>query len=312
MKARTDKIKAVVILGPTASGKTALAVRLARAYNGEVVSADSRQVYRGMDIGTGKDLDEYAKSGEPVGHHLIDVVGPMEEFNLAKYQKLAWEAIQDIHRRGKLPIIAGGAGLYLQAIVDGYELSEGGPDKGKRAELESLGKDELFSRLHGLKPEFADKLNNSDRNNPRRLVRYLEIFSTDAKPAGKKTPDADFLLIGLDVDDGEMRERIRSRILRRLEEEDMAGEVDRLHDAGVDWKRLASFGLEYRFISYYLTGKLEYDEMVEKLSDASYRFGKRQKTWFRRWEKQGRKIWWAKSQDEAERMTREWLMNRTS
>ncbi|MDD3285221.1 MAG: tRNA (adenosine(37)-N6)-dimethylallyltransferase MiaA [Patescibacteria group bacterium] len=303
----TDKQKILVILGPTAAGKTALGVRLAAKYQGEIVSADSRQVYQGMDIGTGKDLAEYKVGRKYVPHHLIDVVSPNTEFNLAQYQKLALQSMADIISRGKLPIIVGGTGLYLQALVDNYDLSKMSPDLEKRRLLEALNKDELFVRLEKLKPEFALKLNNSDKNNPRRLVRYLEILEKEGSLSGKQESPYDFLVLGLDFSDDILRERIVKRIRQRLENEDMLGEVERLHDNGVSWERLISFGLEYRFLSYHLLGRLDYDEMLQKLSDASYRFAKRQKTWFKRWEKQGRKINWLGSQDEAEKLIDSYL-----
>lgn len=302
-----NKAKILVILGPTASGKTSLGVRLAAKYNGEIISADSRQVFKGMDIGTGKDLAEYKIGNKKIAHHLIDVVSPNTDFNLAKYQQLALAAITDILKRGKLPIIVGGTGLYLQAIVDNYQLSLAKPDLAKRQEWESLGRDELYARLEKLKPDFAQKLNNSDKNNPRRLVRYLEILALDGQAASKEVSPYDFLLLGLDWPDDVLRQRINKRITDRLDNEDMVGEVERLHAEGVSWKRLTSFGLEYKFITYYLVEKFEYDEMVQKLGEASYRFAKHQKTWFRRWEKQGRQINWVGSLSEAEVKIDEWL-----
>lgn len=306
------KPRVLVILGPTASGKTSLAVKLAAKYQGEIISADSRQVFRGMDIGSGKDLKEYVVKGKKVPYHLIDVVNPNDEFNLAKYQKLANSALKDILSRGKLPIIAGGTGLYLQALVDGYQLDKNVPDLKKRLELEAMSVSELYKKLEKIKPDFTHKLNNSDKNNPRRLVRYLEIFSSEnnleknkpvlKKPAIKKKPAYDFLIFGLQQDDNEMRARIIKRIKDRLNNEDMVEEVERLLEEGVSSERLNSFGLEYRHINWYLQDKLDYDEMVEKLSLATYRFAKRQKTWFRRWEKQGKKIHWVKDLAEAEKI----------
>jgi len=298
-----SKQKILVILGPTASGKTSLAVKLARKFQGEIISADSRQVYRGLDIGTGKDLKEYKN----VAYHLIDVANPEEEFNLAKYQKLANQAIKDILSRDKLPIIVGGTGLYLQAIVDGYQLSEYEPDLKRRQALEALTVFELYSLLEKDKPEFAHKLNNSDKNNPRRLIRYLEIMERGDEPTPRKKVPYDFLILGLRQDDEEMRARIVKRIDDRLDNEDMVGEVDRLIDGGLSLARLNSFGLEYRFISWYLQDKLTYDEMVEKLGLASYRFAKRQKTWFKRWEKQGRVINWISALEEAQKIIKDWL-----
>lgn len=302
-----NKPKVLVLLGPTASGKTALGVRLALKYKGEIVSADSRQVYKGMDIGSGKDLGEYKVGRKLVPYHLIDVVSPNTEFNLAKYQKLALKAMADIIKRGKLPIIVGGTGLYLQALVDNYRLSSVKPDLGKRRELEALSREELFQRLEKLKPDFAHKLNNSDKNNPRRLVRYLEILEQGSHLEMKKESPYDFLILGLTYPDEILRERIVKRINTRLEREDMLGEVKRLHAEGVSWRRLLSFGLEYKFLSQYLLGKLDYESMVQKLSDASYRFAKRQKTWFRRWKKQGRAIENVSSFQEAEKKIEPWL-----
>lgn len=305
------KPRVLVILGPTASGKTALAVRLAALFKGEIVSADSRQVYRGLDIGTGKDLKEYSLGRKKIPYHLIDVVEPMEEFNVAKYQKLALKAIEDILKRGKLPIIAGGSGLYLQALVDGYALVPSKPDLKRRAELEKMSVQKLYNLLLKLKPDFAVSLNNSDKNNQRRLVRYLEIAESGShkKPAKKKLP-YEFLLIGLQTDNEKMRARIHKRIIDRLDNEDMIGEVERLMENGVSTSWLNSLGLEYRHIAWYLQDKLDYDEMVNQLSLATYRFAKRQKTWFRRWEKQGREIIWFDGLDklkEAPKVVKEWL-----
>ena len=304
-----EKPMVLVILGPTASGKTSLAVKLAKELKGEIVSADSRQVYRGMDIGTGKDLKEY----DGVSCHLIDVVNPNEEFNLAKYQRLVDKSIKDILSRGKLPIIVGGTGLYLQAIIDGYRLSEYTPDPKRRQELEAMDVPQLYKLLENDKPEFAHKLNNSDKNNPRRLIRYLEIAEGgEIKEVSKKEAPYDFLILGLKQDDEEMRARIVKRLKDRLDNEDMVGEVDRLIDGGLSLARLNSFGLEYRYISWYLQDKMEYDEMVEKLGLASYRFAKRQKTWFKRWEKQGRVINWINGQDEAKKLLKDWLKQKSA
>ncbi|MHB8904217.1 MAG: tRNA (adenosine(37)-N6)-dimethylallyltransferase MiaA [Patescibacteria group bacterium] len=314
--------KVLVILGPTASGKTKLAVNLARKFKGEIISADSRQVFRGMDIGTGKDLKEYGKGKNKISYHLIDIVSPNEEFNLAKYQVLANKAIKKVIAAGHLPILVGGTGLYLQAIVDGYKLPPSEPDLKKRALLEKMSVPDLFNLLEKKKPEFAHQLNNSDKNNPRRLIRYLEIISQEKKTKGsknkidqkeiiskaeiKKLP-YNLLILGLNRSDEEIRKLIGKRIKDRLENEDMVEEVERLNQEGVSWLRLDSFGLEYRFISAYLQAKIEYEEMIEKLGIATYRFAKRQKTWFRRWEKQGRKIEWLNKTKEAQNKVKKWL-----
>lgn len=299
------KPKVLVILGPTASGKTSLGVKLASKLKGEIISADSRQVFRGMDIGTGKDLGEYGK----IPYYLIDVVNPEEEFNLAKYQKLAGKAIKDILSRGKLPIIVGGTGLYLQAIVDGYDLDKNVPDPKRRAELTAMSVAELYKILEQEKPEFAASINNSDRNNPRRLIRYIEIMESGVTPKkiSKKNTPYDFLLLGLQQDDEVMRERILKRLKDRLDNENMIGEVESLIDNGVSLSRLNDFGLEYRHIAWYLQDKLTYDEMVSRLGIAIYRFAKRQKTWFRRWQKQGRVINWVSDLKEASEIIKNWL-----
>ncbi len=309
-KEKTKKLKILVVLGPTASGKTALAVSLARRFKGEIVSADSRQVYKGMDIGSGKDLQEYGRGANKIPYHLIDVVSPEEDFNVAKYQKLAKEAIEDIAGRNKLPILTGGTGLYLQSIIDGFRLFPKQPDLDKRRELEAKSVSELYHLLEKIKPDFAIKLNNSDRNNPRRLIRYLEIISGGGsleKPKVDKRMD--FLILGLRQDDNLMRERILKRIIIRLEKQNMIDEVSRLLDEGISSRKLISFGLEYRFITWYLEDKLSYDEMIEKLLLASYRFAKRQKTWFKRLEKQGKKINWLEGdvKKEAEKLVNAWL-----
>jgi len=307
-KNKNELPKVVVILGPTASGKTKLGITLALKFNGEIISADSRQVYQGMDIGTGKDLKEYQVGKNKVPYHLIDVVSPKAEFNLAFYQKLAFEAIKDILKRKKLPIIVGGTGLYLQALVDNYNLSSVKPDFSKREKLEALSVLELFARIEKLKPEFAAKINNSDKNNPHRLVRYLEILENGKSVAiGKKKEKYNFLIFGIDISDDKMRSKIKQRIVSRLENEEMLEEIKRLHREGITYQRLISFGLEYKYIAQYLQDKINYDEMVDKLSTATYRFAKHQKTWFRRWEKQGKEINWLKNIKEADRLLASFL-----
>ncbi|MFA6416740.1 MAG: tRNA (adenosine(37)-N6)-dimethylallyltransferase MiaA [Patescibacteria group bacterium] len=292
--------KVVVILGPTGSGKTALGVKLAAALAGEIISADSRQVYRGMDIGTGKDLAEYKVGRQKIPYHLIDIISPNTKFNLARYQKLAVKAIAEVSRRGRLPIIIGGTGLYLQAVIDNYHLSAVKPDTKKRDAMEKRGADFLFKKIQTLKPDFAAKINNSDKNNARRLARYLEIIEAPETAESKRNASPfKFLVLGIDVDDVLMRAKIEKRLDIRLEKENMVAEVERLHQEGVSYKRLISFGLEYKFISYFLQGKISRAEMRDQLLTAIYRFAKKQKTWFRRWEKQGRQIEWLKDEKTA-------------
>lgn len=325
------KNKIIVILGPTASGKTKLAVALAYQFNGEIVSADSRQVYRGMDVGTGKDLKEFSifdfrfsnsKNKSKIEnfkskiikipHHLIDVVSPKTEFNLAKYQKLAYRAIDDILSRGKLPILAGGTGLYLQAVVDGYDLSGPQPDEKLRKKLAAKSADELFAMFKKLSPKMAARINVSDRKNKRRLIRYLEILksrnnaelyrtgaSIGSVWARNNAEKYETLIIGLAWPKEILERRIYKRLIERLENEDMTGEIRRLCKQGLSWKRLESFGLEYKFISLYLQRKMSYEEMIEKLYRATKQFARRQMTWFRRWERMGVKINWIKNKNDT-------------
>jgi len=300
---KNSEKKIIVILGPTASGKTKLAVGLAAQFNGEIVSADSRQVYKGMDVGTGKDLSEYT-----VPYHLIDVVSPKVRFDLAQYQKMAFAAINDIIKRGKLPILVGGSGLYLQAVVENYKLSEVKKNLVLRKGLEKLSVEALFDNLKKLAPKLAAKLNQSDKNNKRRLIRYLEILEQDKNfksRAGKRKYDA--LIIGVKFSKDILKQRIFKRLLERFKEQNMIGEVENLHEQGLSWKKLEEFGLEYKFIALYSQGKLRYEEMVEKLNQAIYQFAKRQLTWFKRWEKQGAKINWVRDSQKIEKLVKGFL-----
>lgn len=303
-----NKPKIVVILGPTASGKTGLGVKLAYHFNGEIISADSRQVYKGMDIGTGKDLPDYNYLGQDIPYHLIDVASPRINFSVARFQKLANKAIRDVLRRGKLPIVVGGSGLYLQAVVDNYQLSDYKSDKKWRAELENLGAEKLYFKISRLNPDFAKRINNSDRNNARRLSRYLELLQNGNNLLMKKgEPLGDFLLLGVNISDAKMRANIKLRLDERLDKQGMILEVEKLKKTGLSFKRLISFGLEYKFISYFLQDKLNKEEMREKLVVAIYRFAKKQKTWFKRWEKQGRKIYWIKDYKQLESRVKSFL-----
>jgi tRNA dimethylallyltransferase len=318
------KIKLLAIVGPTASGKTGLAVSLAYRFGGEIVSADSRQVYRQMDVGTGKDLGDYwlenTEGKDPsffagqkdskvlIPYHLIDIADPVEEYNLARFHQDANEAIRQIAGRGRLPILAGGTGLYTQAVVDGYELSEKTADRSLRGELEGLSAEELLAKLDEKDPLFAASLNESERGNKRRLIRYFELASGNEKVGKKKDKPYDTLVIGVNWPREVLRERIKQRLIARLEKEDMIGEVERLHvEHGVRWERLRSLGLEYKYIAMYLQDELAYEEMVEKLGIAIGQFAKRQMSWYRRWEKQGTRIHWIKDQEEARDLAGDFL-----
>jgi len=334
------KKKIIVILGPTASGKTGLAVDLALEHNGEIVSADSRQVYKGMDIGSGKDLPDYhlefdlskfeslKKKGLKVKrnkdkcfvdipYHLIDVAMPNTEFNLGKYYVKANKAITEILEHDKLPIIAGGTGLWLQALVDGYNLTSVKADADLRDSLEELSVQQVFKKLEKINKKFAQNLNNSEKNNKRRLIRYIEILSNkdskklDEKILTKSGSDYEFLILGLAPEKELLHERIYKRLIKRLETEDMMGEVGRLHNEGVSWKRLESFGLEYKFLAMHLQRKIDYNEMVEKLFIATRQFAKKQMSWFRRWEKQGTVIHWIEDRSDAGKLVKEFLSHNT-
>ncbi len=287
-----DTPQVIVIVGPTASGKTSLAISLAKKLHGEIISADSRQVYRGMDIGSGKDLKEYGK----VPYHLIDIVSPKTNFTLAQWQKAAYKAIDDIVARGKVAIVCGGTGLYIQALVEGYTLpsvtlSSSKGDKTNamlrqaqhdiRVKLQKLTLAQLLARLRKVDPKTYKII---DRNNRRRIERAVEIYYQTGKPKSQQIkpqkPPYEFILIGVKRSPETLRERINQRLDQRLKQ-GMVAEVKRLHDQGVSWKRLESFGLEYRFVAYFLQKKITRIEMREQLQKAIWQFSRRQMTWFR-------------------------------
>ena len=286
--------KIIAIIGPTASGKTKLAVELAKKFNGEIVSADSRQIYRGMDIGTGKDLQEY----NDIPYHLIDIASPKRPIALAKYQQLAYRAINSILKRKKTPIICGGSGLYLSAIIDGLVLPETKPDKQLRQKLNQKTADELFLILESLNSKEARSLNQSDRANPRRLIRRIEmtqsgVNNTENNMQFRAAPRYETRLIGITTDREILKKRIEKRLYSRFKK-GMIEEVEKLRQNGVSDKRLIDFGLEYKYITLYLQGKLNEERMKEELLRAIFQFAKRQMTWIRRWEKQGKQIEWVK------------------
>lgn len=276
----------LVVLGPTASGKTHLAVQAARRLNGEIISADSRQVYRGLDIGSGKDLDEYGTTP----YHLIDVVDPGYEFSLFDFAHAFSQTFSEIRGRGRLPILAGGTGLYLDAVLRGYELVAVSENRALRQELERLSLDALSERLLGLRME---QHNSSDLNDRSRLIRAIEIAEgeqqTDARPLF--LPQLIPQVFGLRWP----RELLRQRITRRLRERldhGLVEEVAKLHADGVSWETLDYYGLEYRFVAQHLQGQLNRNDLFQKLNSAIHQFAKRQETWFRRMERQGVAIRW--------------------
>ncbi|MBN2427192.1 MAG: tRNA (adenosine(37)-N6)-dimethylallyltransferase MiaA [Deltaproteobacteria bacterium] len=283
----------LVVLGPTASGKTRLGVELCRKLNGEVISADSRQVYRGMDIGTGKDLAEYGD----IPYHLIDIAEPGYEFNLFEFQRLFYAAFENIRQRQRLPVLVGGTGLYLDAALRGYRLVEVPPNPQLRAELAPLSDEELTARLLALKPE---QHNTTDTINRERLIRAIEIGEGENNPQPQNLPPAPELsplIFGIRWERKELIQRIETRLRQRLDE-GMIEEVANLHDNGVPYPVLESYGLEYRFVALHLQDKLNRNDLVQQLASAIRAFAKRQMTWFRRMERHGVLIHWLDPADD--------------
>ena len=275
----------LVILGPTASGKTQVGVRVARVLSGEIISADSRQVYRGMDLGTGKDLKEYGE----VPHHIIDVVDPGYEFSVFEFQRRFVSAFRNIQDRGKLPILVGGTGLYLEAVLKGYRFPEVPPNPKLRSELERLSLGELADRLKAIQPSLH---NTTDLRLRERVIRAIEIAQFKGGSSGQPTlPGLSPIIFGILWP----REALRQRITRRLRErinQGMMEEIKRLHKAGVSFEKLDFYGLEYRYGGMYLRGLLTKNDLFQKLNSAIHQFAKRQETWFHRMERQGTRIHW--------------------
>lgn len=290
----------LVICGPTASGKTLLAVNLALKYNGEIISGDSRQVFRGMDIGTGKDIQEYKTASGEVNHHLIDIADPMEEYNLYRYIADFHNSFNSITARGKLPVLAGGSGLYIEAVLRDYDLYPAPEDPVLRDSLDDKTKDEL---LKILKTESAAILEKTDLSSKRRIIRGIEIARyIKNNPADvKKNKEALILplIIGVAFPRDELLKRIDSRLDARLKN-GMIDEVKMLLKNGVTPERLIKLGLEYRYCAMYLKNEMSYEEMTERLKIEIHKFSKRQMTWLRGMERRGLKIQWVEGNDPAE------------
>ena len=308
--------KLIVVLGPTASGKSDLAVKLGRRFSGEVISADSRQVYRGMDIGTGKVTKEEMRG---ISHYLLDVASPKRRFTVAQYRKLALKAINKIFKKNRIPIICGGTGFYIQSVVDGLVIPEVAPDWKLRKKLEKKSVQELYKILKKLDPRRAKAI---DKNNPRRLIRAIEIVIKTNGPVPileKKPLPYSVLIIGIKKSPDKLKKLIKKRLLKRLKT-GMVEEVKKLHKDGVSWKRLDGFGLEYRWVTRYLTDFLnphgylgdvghpkyrnfEKSDFFKKLQKDIERYAKRQMTWFKR----DQRIHWVKNYKEAEKLIKRFL-----
>jgi len=290
------KYNCIVLLGPTAVGKTAIGVQLASHFKGEIISADSRQTYRGLDIGSGKDLKDYFADGKPVPYHMIDIVDLSTEYNVFHYQQDFYRVFDSLIKRNVLPVIVGGTGMYLDAVVRNYELVDVPEDPVLRKNLESKSLEELGEIYLKMKPDLHTKVDLLERD---RVIRGIEIYLGHQEPRASELrammyprPDIRPLIMGTTFDRALVRQNIETRLKERFEE-GMLDEVKSLHDGGVTWERLEKLGLEYRYCAMYLQGKFESKEkMIEELFISIRQFAKRQETWFRFMEKNGVEINW--------------------
>ena len=288
----------ITILGPTASGKTPLAAALAAEIGGEIISADSRQVYRRMDIGTGKDLADYQlstlNSQLSIPYHLIDIREPGTKYNLFEYQQDFFDVYEDIRSRGAVPILCGGTGLYIEAVLKGYHLSPVPQNQELRDSLDGKSLAELTQMLTELKAKTGSNMHNTtDVDSCQRAIRAIEIetYNLEHPTPRRELPPVDSLIIGVNIDRELRREKITRRLKARLEE-GMIDEVKALLDEGIPADDLIYYGLEYKFVTEYLIGQTTYDEMFSRLEIAIHQFAKRQMTWFRGMERRGFKINW--------------------
>lgn len=279
----------LVVLGATATGKTSLAVNLAKDFNGEIISADSRQIYRGMDLGTGKDIEEYVVDGVEIPYHLIDIADAGYKYNVFEFQQDFVKAFEDISSRKRLPVVCGGTGMYLEAVLKGYKLIAVPKDQSFRDELEGKSLEELEVILRSYK----DLHNNSDLETKKRAIRAIEIerYYAANPQIDMEYPEMNPLLIGIKFDRESRRDRISLRLKERLKS-GMMEEVEALLKSGVSAEDLIYYGLEYKFLTQYVTGQITYDEMFLGLEIAIHQFAKRQMTWFRKMERSGSNIHW--------------------
>lgn len=286
---RSSKYDLLVVTGPTASGKTSLASALALKLNGEIISADSRQIYRQMNLGTGKDYSDYVVEGKEIPYHLIDIADPGYKYSVFEYQRDFVKVLDSLRSRDKFPVVCGGSGLYLDSVISGYKMIEAPTDPVFRASLEKKSLAELTGMLSSIK-----KLHNkTDIDTKKRAIRAIEIESFIGKGIQnlKQFPVIKPMVVGVLFSRERRRDRISERLKRRLEE-GMVNEVRQLMTQGIDPKTLIYYGLEYKYITLYLTGRISYDEMYRSLETSIHQFAKRQMTWFRGMERKGIQIHW--------------------
>lgn len=285
------KFNLVTILGTTAAGKTKLAVQLADYFNGEIISADSRQVYRGMDVGTGKDLSEYNFRGKQIPYHLIDIIEPSDEFDLYKFKQFFLVAFEKISAKNRLPFLVGGTGMYLSSVLQNYNLRKADFEK-TRLEYSLLNDEQLRDILKKLNPSLHNTTDLNDRN---RILKAIAV--SKAQQDEIKGAEINSYNIGIKFSREEIKTRITSRLKKRLDNEGMIDEVKLLLNSGVSYDKMIFFGLEYKFIAQYLKGELSQNDMFQKLNSAIHSFAKRQMTWFRKMEKEGVVINWIDGSD---------------
>jgi tRNA dimethylallyltransferase len=287
----------VTILGPTASGKTTLAARVANRLDAEIISADSRQVYKGMDIGTGKDLDSYIVDGNAVPFHMIDVIEPLHDFSVFDFQQHFYKAFDEIKAKGKIPFLVGGTGLYLESVLFGFKMLEVPVNQTLREEYNDKSLQEIADALKEMKP---DQHNSTDTLDRERAIRALEIkiFERDhADLLNNSLPVVRSLTFGVTCDRAELRRKIRQRLKQRIDF-GLIQEVEHLRESGLPWERFEYYGLEYRYVAHYLQRKINLNDMKEELAVRIGQFAKRQETWFRKMEREGLKIIWIDAHDE--------------
>ena len=283
------KYELITILGPTASGKTSFAAALAAQLDTEIISGDSRQIYRGMTIGTGKDLEDYVVDGKNIPYHLIDICEPGYKYNVFEYQHDFFKAFNEIREKGKMPILCGGTGLYIESVLKGYRLL----DVPQNPELRKRLKDKSLSELESILRSYKKLHNKTDVDTAQRAIRAIEIeeYYLAQSPEANEYKPINSLIIGVSIDRELRREKITSRLKKRLEE-GMIEEIRTLLNSGISPEDLIYYGLEYKFLTQYVIGQLSYQEMFEQLEIAIHQFAKRQMTWFRGMERRGLTIHW--------------------